>query len=134
MDCEAYIEASITVLQMLWDIVISNCSSINPIWRKARIMALEALNYFEVSVIYLMSSICSDLPCNYGLRILFDFFLTYPLIDTLFKKVFQIERSIPNFRDKVCSLLIHEIDIHVLQVIEKLERKVINYEHRFVNA
>ncbi|XP_057515701.1 protein RST1 isoform X2 [Amaranthus tricolor] len=90
MDCEAYIEASITVLQMLWDIVISNCSSINPIWRKARIMALEALNYFEV---------------------------------------FQIERSIPNFRDKVCSLLIHEIDIHVLQVIEKLERKVINYEH-----
>ncbi|XP_056699417.1 protein RST1 isoform X3 [Spinacia oleracea] len=46
MDAEAYADASVTILQLLWD--IGNCSTVNPLWRKARVTAIRALNYFEV--------------------------------------------------------------------------------------
>ncbi|XP_048498933.1 protein RST1 isoform X3 [Beta vulgaris subsp. vulgaris] len=90
MDAKSYAEASITILRILWDIANFNSSVVNPLWRKARVTALEALNNFEVS---------------------------------------QIERSIPDFRDKAIKLLIQETDVHVLRLIEELETKIIAYEH-----
>ncbi|XP_021714908.1 protein RST1-like isoform X2 [Chenopodium quinoa] len=90
MDAEAYAEASVTILQILWDIGSSNCYNVNPLWIKARVTAIKALSCFEV---------------------------------------LHFDRSIPDFRDKAKELLIHETDIHVLQVIKELETKIIAYEH-----
>uniref|UniRef100_A0A803MT51 DUF3730 domain-containing protein n=1 Tax=Chenopodium quinoa TaxID=63459 RepID=A0A803MT51_CHEQI len=48
MDAEAYAEASVIILQILWDIGSSNCYNVNPLWIKARATAIKALSCFEV--------------------------------------------------------------------------------------
>jgi len=50
MDAEAYKEASRSIVQILWDVGCSNCSTVDFLWKKARITAFEAMNYFEVSI------------------------------------------------------------------------------------
>lgn len=66
MDAKSYAEASITILRILWDIANFNSSVVNPLWRKARVTALEALNNFEVSVSSpMVCSLCYSFTSSY---------------------------------------------------------------------
>ncbi|KAL9224942.1 hypothetical protein vseg_000919 [Gypsophila vaccaria] len=49
VDAEAYAETSRSILQILWNIGSRSCPSMDPLWKKARITAVEGINHFEVS-------------------------------------------------------------------------------------
>lgn len=48
MDAEAYSEASMNVLQILWEVVTSRHIGHASLWAKARASAFDALIHYEV--------------------------------------------------------------------------------------
>ncbi|KAI3970453.1 hypothetical protein MKX01_024100 [Papaver californicum] len=90
LDAEAYLEASKSVLQILWEVGTSSYATHGYKWAKARTTAFESLTHYEVE---------------------------------------HIKKNIPDFNKRNVEVLISEVDPDVLRAVEKLEVKIITFEH-----